>query len=363
VSDRLLFAFPPLDPAVWARPARALPFPFTEPSCRLFARARHGLWAGARALGLAAGDEVLVPAYHHGSEVEALERAGLRCVFYAGNRGLEPDADELDALLSERTRALLIIHYLGFPQDAVRWRRWCDAHGRLLLEDAAHAWLACVDGTPAGAFGDLAIFCLYKSFGLPDGGALRLRAPPPEPAGRPRLCALPLALEHAAWLSGRWRWLARAAGRVRRPRPYDPRADFALGTPRAASLATQLALPRAYDAGVAGLRRDHHRRLSVELSHLVHPAFATAPPDSAPLLLPIAVADKARLLAELRAAGIRALDLWSVPHPSLPAHRFPAAAGLRRSLVGLPVHQELRPRDLDSIAAAVRADRPRPAVP
>src|SRR5205823_10573872 len=55
------------------------PFPLADPRCRLVTRARHGLWLGVRALGLGPGDEVLVPAYHHGSEVEALVRAGVTC--------------------------------------------------------------------------------------------------------------------------------------------------------------------------------------------------------------------------------------------------------------------------------------------
>jgi hypothetical protein len=254
----------------------------------------------------------------------------------------------------------LITHYFGFPQDAPRWRRWCDDNGRLLLEDAAHALLASIDGTPVGAFGDLAIFCLYKSFGLPDGGAIVLRRAPPEPVGRREVRVPMLLVEHAAWLSGRRRAVARAAQRARRDRPYDPFEDFALGRPRPASVATRVVLPRVCDADAARIRRRHHRELSAELGPLVHPAFASLPPGAAPLLLPVATADKPRLVAQLHRAGIRALDLWSTPHPSLPAPRFPAAAVLRRSMVGLPVHQELRAGDLEAILAAVWTARPRP---
>ncbi|MGH2982051.1 MAG: DegT/DnrJ/EryC1/StrS family aminotransferase, partial [Solirubrobacterales bacterium] len=94
---------------------------------------------------------MLVPAYHHGSDVGALVEAGLRCRFYDAGERLEPDPAELEGLLGGRTRALYLIHHLGFAQDAPRWRRWCDERGLLLIEDAAMAWPAELDGRPLGS--------------------------------------------------------------------------------------------------------------------------------------------------------------------------------------------------------------------
>src|SRR5919204_540193 len=171
MSAPRLAVWPPLPPTAWfRRPRTSLPFPLGQPGCVLFSLGRHALWQGVRALGLEQGEEVLVPAYNHGSEVEALGRAGLSPRFYSGADTLEPDEAELNSLVGGRTHALLLIHYLGFPQDVARWRAWCDRHGLLLLEDAAQSWLAGRDGC-AGASGDVAITCLYKTFGLPDGAA------------------------------------------------------------------------------------------------------------------------------------------------------------------------------------------------
>jgi hypothetical protein len=62
---------PPLPVGLYARrPARKLPFPLEEPTCRIFALARQGLFVGIKALGLMPGDVILVPAYNHGSEIE-----------------------------------------------------------------------------------------------------------------------------------------------------------------------------------------------------------------------------------------------------------------------------------------------------
>ena len=354
---------PPLSPAVWLRrPAATLPYPLSEPGCALFARAREGLFLGVAALGMGSGDEVLVPAYHHGSEVEALERAGLRCRFYDVGERLEPDEGALEALLTERTRALQIVHYLGFPQDAPRWRRWCDEHGVCLIEDAAHAWLGSVAGRPAGSFGDLSIFCLYKMVGVPDGGAAIRRPSAPAASGRPPVRVAGLALEHALWLATRSGAVARIATTVRPTRPYDAAADFALAPPRPASVATRLVLARVAHADVAARRRANYKRLAAGLPPgLVPAAFGTLPEGVCPFVLPVAVRDKPGLLGGMRRALVHALDLWSVPHPSLRADEFPRSAALRRHVVGLPVHQELTARDVDRIAATVRAADPAPA--
>jgi dTDP-4-amino-4,6-dideoxygalactose transaminase len=350
-----LGVMPPLSLGVYTRPpADRIPFPLDEPGCVLFERARHGLWHGLRALGLVGGDEVLVPAYHHGSEVEAVVRAGLTCRFYEATEALAPDERELEALLGPRTRALHLTHYLGFAQDAPRWRGWCEERGLFLIEDAAQAWLGSLDGRPVGSFGDIAIFCLYKTFGVPDGGAL-LCSSPPAPADGLRPAGIGrLALRHAAWCLERSPVLAELASRFERSAPYWPQQDFALGDPNRPPSAATLRLLRRIDPGAAARRCANYRVLLDELGDLVPSPFATLPDGASPFAFPIAVDDKQTLLARLASRGVRGLNFWSVPHPALPAARFPGAAALRARVVGLPVHQELRPADLARIARAVR---------
>jgi perosamine synthetase len=356
MRETVLMPLAPLDPRVWlTRHRGSLPFPLQEEGCRLFSRGRHGLLSGLRALGIGDGDEILAPAYHHGSEIEALQRSGARCVFYEPSANLAPEAAQIDALVGPRTRALHLTHHLGFPQDAARWRRWCDERKLALIEDAAQAWLARVGARPAGAFGDIAIFSLYKTFGLPDGGALHCPAGAAAPHGTREAAILRLGLEHAAWLAGRSRIIGGLVARLRPLRRYDPAIDFALGTVRPPSRATLLALRRAIDTTAVERRRDHYELLLGRLADMVPPPFAVLDPGACPLVLPVRAADKTTFLGRLRAAGIRALDLWSVPHPALDQQRFPRAAALRQTLVGLPVHQELRPRDLERIAAVARA--------
>jgi dTDP-4-amino-4,6-dideoxygalactose transaminase len=312
-----------------------------------------------RAIGLEGGDEVLVPAYHHGSEVEALLRAGLTCRFYDATETLAPDEDELESLLGPRVRGLQLTHYLGFAQDAARWRKWCDERQLLLIEDAAQAWLASEDGGPVGSVGDLAIFCFYKTVGVPDGGALITRTPPAAHRARRRIGARPLTRRHAAWLAGRWRHLGGVAS-GRRERPFDAAEDVALGDPHSApAVATSFLLPRLVDADIAARRRAHYQLLLDELGASVPEPFRRLRDGAAPLACPLEADDKPALLERLRDSNVQALDFWSVPHPALPVDRFPAAAARRARTVALPVHQELRPADLERVVGSVVGGRRR----
>jgi len=354
MSGGLLDAWPPLSPASYLRrPAAELPFPLAEPDSTLFSRGRHALYHGLRALGLGAGDEVLMPAYHHGSEVEAALRAGLRCRFYEATESLEPDGEELESLLGPKVRALHVTHFLGFPQDAQRWRRWCSERGLLLVEDAAQAWLGRhADGRPLGADGDVAIFCLYKTFGLPDGAALRLPAvgvAEPSPNG---IGARELTRRHADWLASRAGWAARLRSSLRRESPYVPSADFAFGDPRGGpSRATLFLLPRVAEPEATAARRRNYAFLLESLRRWVPSPFAELSPGAVPFVFPVESDGKAEVLAQLRRERIAALDFWSVPHQALAGEPFPAAARRRERTVGLPVHQELRPADVERIAA------------
>jgi len=356
MSEGLLEAWPPLPPAAWLRrPAARLPYPLEDPSCTLYSRARHGLFLGLKALGLEPGDEVLMPAYHHGSEVEAAIKAGLSCAFYEGNERLEPDPEELERLVGPRTGALHLTHYFGFPQDASRWRAWCDERELLLIEDAAQAWLAQDASGPVGTAGDLVVFCLYKTFGIPDGAALVLRGAeaPRAKAGGAGLGDL--ARRHAAWLAARSGWTAGAlAGRRGEPAPYVAEEDFALGEPAPPSPLGLKLLRRLAGQDAAATRRLAYRRLLSKLGERVPAPFAELPDGASPFVFPVEADGKEALLATLKARRISALDLWSVPHAALDAESFPAAARRRELTVGLPVHQELRASDLDRVAAAVR---------
>jgi dTDP-4-amino-4,6-dideoxygalactose transaminase len=359
MSGSRLSTRPPLPPATYVRrptPTSILPFPFGQPYLQMFTKARYAIWHGVRALGLRPGDEVLMPAYHCGLEVEPIVRAGVVCRFYDLDESFEPRPNDLEDLLGLRSRALYLIHYLGFAQDSRSWLRWCRERGLLLIEDAAQAWLASTGGQPLGSFGDLAVFSLTKTLGVPDGGVLLSRRPlPPQPPGR-GLGVKGIAERHAAWLLSRSNVLATLGARLDgSDEDVPPDQEYALGNPDTPSVIATRALVRRLLGNDPRTKRQRNYRFLLDTLHdLVPKPFAQLPEDASPFVFPIETNDKAMLLTHLKERGIRALDFWSIPHPSLPPTGFPHTAGLRTRIVGLPVHQELRPSDLSRIGAAVQ---------
>ena len=343
------------------RPARKLPFPLDNPRCRIFSLARQGLFVGIKALGLEEGDEILVPAYHHSSEVEALVQAGIVCRFYEGGPLLEPNEKELETLLNPRVRALHLIHYLGFPQDAARWRAWCDEHNLLLIEDAAQALLSSRDGTPVGSHGDLSIFCIYKTFGLPDGAAVISNFPPERPLPpKADLGMTRTATRHGLYLMQRWGWLAevtrrlRGAGTNKDTDKADPERDYALGDfKHGASTITRFLIPRVTDPAAQDARATNYTLLLRRLKRFVPEPFAHLPIGTSPFAFPIQSNRKEEVIAQLAQQGILAANFWAVPHPCLQVTNFPRAEALRKSIVALPVHQELGIRELEWIVNVV----------
>lgn len=87
------------------------------------------------------------------------------------------DPISVESVLSPRTRAIVVVHYAGFPANLTALRRIADQHGIALIEDAAHSLGAKYDGQGIGTVGDYAIFSLQaiKHMTTIDGGILTMR--------------------------------------------------------------------------------------------------------------------------------------------------------------------------------------------
>jgi dTDP-3-amino-3,4,6-trideoxy-alpha-D-glucose transaminase len=129
-----------------------------------------------RAAGIGPGDEVLVPAHTFIATWLAVTHAGATPVPVDVRwEDANIDTAGLDAALSPRTRAVIPVHLYGQPAAMNDIRRFAERHRLFVIEDAAQAHGAELDGRRAGALGHAAAFSFYpgKNLGaLSDGGAV-----------------------------------------------------------------------------------------------------------------------------------------------------------------------------------------------
>ena len=132
-----------------------------------------------KAVGVGPGDEVITVPATFVATVAAIEAAGARPVFV----DIDPqtwtlDPAHLPVALTPRTRAIVPVHLHGRLADMPRIMAFARAHGLAVVEDAAQAHGAEIDGVRAGAFGDAGCFSFYPGKNLGacgEGGAVTTR--------------------------------------------------------------------------------------------------------------------------------------------------------------------------------------------
>jgi dTDP-4-amino-4,6-dideoxygalactose transaminase len=143
--------------------------------CRCVSSCSAALMLSMQAAHIGAGDDVLVPAMTFVATANAVEHAGARPVFVDSEpeTGLI-DLDAAEALITERTRAIIPVHLAGRPIDMDRLNGLRDRHGVVVIEDAAHAIGAEWHGRRIGAFGNPTAFSFYvtKNISTIEGGAV-----------------------------------------------------------------------------------------------------------------------------------------------------------------------------------------------
>jgi dTDP-4-amino-4,6-dideoxygalactose transaminase len=143
--------------------------------CVLSNSATAGLWLTLRALGVKAGDEVLVPSHTAFPTVEAICFADATPVFVDTGAFYTMDAADAAARVTPRTVGVVPVHLYGQPVDLPAVRELASRFGLWLLEDCAQAHGADWEGTKVGGFGRAGVFSFYPSKNLTvmgDGGAI-----------------------------------------------------------------------------------------------------------------------------------------------------------------------------------------------
>lgn len=110
------------------------------------------------------GDEVIVPSYTFVSSALAFVRQGCRIVFADSmDRNPNLDAEKLEALITDKTKVIVPVHYAGVACDMDRIMEIAEKHNLLVVEDAAQAIDSYYKGRPLGSIGHMAAFSFHET--------------------------------------------------------------------------------------------------------------------------------------------------------------------------------------------------------
>ncbi|MGN0325183.1 MAG: DegT/DnrJ/EryC1/StrS family aminotransferase [Lachnospiraceae bacterium] len=133
------------------------------------------LTLACRAIGLKEGDEVIVQANTYIATVMAITIAGATPVFVEPDEYYMMDSEKLEEKISDRTKAVMVVHLYGQTADMGKIKEICKKHDLRLIEDCAQSHGSGWNGKMSGTFGDIGCFSFYPTKNLGafgDGGAI-----------------------------------------------------------------------------------------------------------------------------------------------------------------------------------------------
>lgn len=129
-----------------------------------------GLHLALLAAGVGPGDEVIVPSFTFAATANSVVLAGAAPVFCDIDLDTYTmDSRLIDALVTERTKAIMPVHLFGHPAPMDKIMGIAKVRGLRVIEDAAQAHGASIDGQTVGTFGDFGVFSLYPSKNMTSG--------------------------------------------------------------------------------------------------------------------------------------------------------------------------------------------------
>lgn len=140
--------------------------------CLLTSSCTSALEMAALLLRIGPKDEVIVPSYTFTATANAFVLRGARIVF-ADSSSNNPNVDvsELEKLITERTKAIVVVHYGGIACDMDKLISISEKHGVPIIEDAAHAIDAKYKERPLGSFGSISTFSFHQTKNIVAGEA------------------------------------------------------------------------------------------------------------------------------------------------------------------------------------------------
>jgi dTDP-4-amino-4,6-dideoxygalactose transaminase len=316
----------------------------------------HALEMSALLLDLQPGDEVICPAFTFVSTVNAVVLRGARPVFV----DIRPDTLNLDERLIEaavtaRTRAILVVHYAGVACEMDAILAIAARHGLAVVEDNAHGLFGRYHGRPLGSFGALSTLSFHETKNLTcgEGGALVVNDP--ALAGRAEILR-EKGTNRARFYRGqvdKYTWLDVGSSYL----PSDLLAAYLWAQLEARDRiqARRQSIWARYAEALAPWAAANGARLPVVPAHCEHPAHLFY------LLLPTLEARQA-LIAHLKAQQILAVFHYQPLHVSDMGRRLggrpgqcPVTEDVADRLVRLPFYLSLDEAGQSRVIAGVTA--------
>jgi dTDP-4-amino-4,6-dideoxygalactose transaminase len=328
-----------------------------------------------RACGVGAGDEVIIPAFCCSAVVPPILAVGAVPVLADVGTELNLTVETVDQAITRKTRAVIVAHLFGNPAEIEPMIELAGARNIRVIDDAAQALGATLDGRPVGGFGDAGVLSFGREkvcFGL-GGGAVVTHRPEAvadlaQTLNRPPLAQI-LANAAATLLNWRWRRWTRplqrafgrgaAAGPAASPAPYRQEAMANLQASVASSLVQTLAenivarrtrvrLYRRLLGGQARLELIAHRSGSACLTQVVRVLPSHRQQDAA-----------AAVIGALGAAGYEVQGSYVPIHllgsfPGCVWDRLSYAERIWSELVELPCEPGVSLTHVERIAAIVK---------
>ena len=326
------------------------------PKALLTTSCTHALEMAALLLDIKPGDEVIVPSFTFVSSVNAFVLRGAKPVF----ADIRPDTLNLDErklpdLITERTRAIVLVHYAGVACEMDAIMKIARERNVAVVEDNAHGLFARYKGRYLGTFGELATLSFHetKNFTCGEGGAL--------------LITDPGLIERAEIIREKGTNRSRFfRGQVDKYTWVDLGSSYLPSDMLAAFLLAQFEQAAAIQARREDIWRRYQRGLSAwaasnNVALPTVPAYVDQAYHLYFMLLPSLKA-RAALIQHLKDWGILSVFHYQPLHLSTMGQRYggkpgdcPVTEDLADRLLRLPFFYALSPADQDEVIAALQA--------
>ncbi len=350
---------PPVPAYMFFSALRAAPSP-SQPRRYLYGYARQALRDAYVVLGLKEGDEILYPDYICDVTMAPCHQLGLQVRFYPVLDDFQPDWEALEISVTEKTRAVLMVHYFGFPQELNQWMAFAQAHGLWLVEDNAQGYGSTFQGLPLGRWGHVGVVSMRKVMPLLNGACLWVNDPRLNPildarkmkdVGSPcwrkveltQLCRILLS-----WLKVPYNKFL--APRLHEEMPASQEYQYLPGDMDSFSKRLLSIGDMVLDSYQARRREIYLEWLSFAKSHGLAPVFPRLPAGVSPQVFPCYAADYPNRQKWLAWAWRHAVDIC--PWPGLPMavrRQHKLAVERWRRLLCFPIHQFMEVKEIRRI--------------